>query len=299
MNKTSNKKLYWLLPAGIISGILLLCFFYFFPSGKEPYLTVVNLNVGKADAAVIMTEGHTGMIDTGLAESFDTIDAFLKENSIDTLDFLLLTHYDKDHIGSAVSVLKNYKVKTLYLPDYESGKALYPEVMENKELAEEPVFVDEKLSFSLEKVKADILPAPDPEALLEDDKNTDNDMSLVLMLTCGNKKLLFTGDVENARMEQMLEDPYDLSCDWVKIPHHGNYDKKVKKLLKASGAEYAIVSTSAEVLDDRLLDVLAEKDLKTFYTFEGNVKTLVSDKSIEVSYAKPYTRERNYSKRNK
>lgn len=286
MNKASNRKLQWLLLTGIISGILLLCLFHFFPSGGEPYLTVVNLNVGKADAAVIMTGGHAGMIDTGLADSFDTIDAFLKENSIDTLDFLLLTHYDKDHIGSAVSILKNYHVKTLYLPDYVSNKALYPEVMENKELAETPVFVDEVESFTIDKVKADIYPASDPASLLEDEKNRDNDMSLVLMLNCGNKKLLFTGDVENSRMEQLLEDPYDLSCDWIKIPHHGNYDKKVKKLLKATGAEYAVVSTSTEVLDDGLLDVLEEKDLKTFYTFEGNVKTLVSDRSLAVSYEK-------------
>ena len=109
-------------------------------------------------------------------------------------------------------------------------------------------------------------------------------MSLVCMAVCKGSRLLFTGDIENARMKQMLKDPYDLSCDWIKIPHHGKHDKKLNKLLEAAGPGYAVVSTSEDVLDDDLLEALEDLEPDVFYTFKGDVKTTCTGKGLTVSY---------------
>lgn len=287
MKRLFDNKVRLIVIAGSLAAFIILLFAFFFPRGSKSSLTVTALDVGKGDALVILSETHAGMIDTGYQDSYEKIDAFLKEHSVSSLDFLILTHYDKDHIGSAPAILENYNVKTLYLPAYESEKALYPDVMADARLAGETVYVDQITGFSFDGVKSDIIPASDPAPLLEDEKNRDNDMSLVCMMTYNGTKLLFAGDVENSRMEQMLEDPYDYSCDWIKIPHHGNYDKKLKKLLKAAGAGYAVVSTSSDVLDDSLEEVLEDRDIETFYTFNGDVTTRLSGRDINVSYGSP------------
>jgi len=94
-------------------------------------LTITNLNVGKADCAVLQAGDIVGMIDTGTYDAYSTIDSFLKDNSITEIDFLILTHYDQDHIGSAVKTLSSVDVKNIYLADYVSQKEYYAGLMDS------------------------------------------------------------------------------------------------------------------------------------------------------------------------
>ena len=68
---------------------------------KSNDLTVVFPKLGAADCAILMTEDHTVVIDAGEAEDADTILDVLSDYHRDTIDLLLISHYDKDHVGGA------------------------------------------------------------------------------------------------------------------------------------------------------------------------------------------------------
>jgi len=84
----------------------------------EGELIVDILSVGKGDCSVLRTAGHVIMIDAGFKKTADIIDAYLEENGISRIDVLILTHFDKDHIGGAANVVSNYEIGTVYVPDY-------------------------------------------------------------------------------------------------------------------------------------------------------------------------------------
>ncbi|MDO4555742.1 MAG: MBL fold metallo-hydrolase, partial [Lachnospiraceae bacterium] len=67
--------------------------------GTLPILTVTILKVGKADAIMIQTEDKVMMIDTGEEDDKDKLAIFLKQENISKVDYLIITHFDKDHVG--------------------------------------------------------------------------------------------------------------------------------------------------------------------------------------------------------
>ncbi len=271
-----------LMAACILAGLIVLPRIIKPDAGREK-LIITDLDVGKADAAVVMLGDSTGIIDTGLDDSYDTIAGFLNENKIEKLDFILLTHYDKDHIGSAVELIESIPAERIYLPDYVSEKKLYSPLMDCVADRDGVIFVNKITDFSFGAAGITVYPADDPAPLLSNEKNRDNDMSLVNMITYGNCRMLFTGDIENSRIEQILDADHDISCDWIKIPHHGHYDKKDKALLKKSAPLYAVVSTSEDVLDEELVELLEDRDIKTYYTFNGNISTVCDGRDITLT----------------
>lgn len=81
------------------------------PTGQ---LTVTFLDVGQGDAAVIENDGHAMMIDGGKAEESSYIYAWLKQHQLSTLDVLVATHADADHIGGLPGALNYAKVGTAF-----------------------------------------------------------------------------------------------------------------------------------------------------------------------------------------
>ena len=65
---------------------------------EDPNLTITALSVGKADALVLKQAGHTVLIDTGEKDDGDKIVRFLKNRGIHSVDLLVITHFDKDHV---------------------------------------------------------------------------------------------------------------------------------------------------------------------------------------------------------
>ena len=246
-------------------------------SHEEPALTVTNLNVGKADCAVIRSGDTIGIIDTGTEESYRILDAWLKERRIKDIDYLILTHYDRDHIGGAIQLLKDRTVETVYLADYESEKALYPALMDALSGKPQATFVKTATELAFDDLSVQILPAEDPAPLLADPNTRDNNMSLVCMLTYGENRLLFAGDIEKDRIRQMLDTGEDLDADWIKWPHHGKYQKIDSEFLDQVTPEYVVISTSEEKAPSEKLDeLLSSEQIERFCTIDGNMET-VSD----------------------
>ncbi len=247
-------------------------------------LVVTNLSVGKADSAMLQYDGITGIIDTGSDYTFGIIDDWLKKHGISILDYMILTHYDQDHIGGAIKLLRTYDVKKIYLPDYISSKKYYDDLMAAISGRENVFYISESSIIQYDDLSIEIIPADDPTPLLSDDNNMDNNLSLLCMVSLERNRLLFTGDIEKDRIEQMLDSGRDFKADWIKLPHHGEYQKKQKKLLKKVDPSYSVISTSKEQPpDEELLELLKERQIKSFDTMTSNIVTVCDGQTISVS----------------
>ncbi len=253
------------------------------PTGRT--LVITDLNVGKADAAIVCYGEITGLIDTGKEDAYERIDGWLKSHDITEIDYMILSHFDKDHIGSAVEILQNYHVKTVYYPDYVSSKKGYEPLMEELSNDKEDltaVAVDSEMTIQYDDLTIELLPAEDAASLLAGDK-PDNNMSLMCRYDLGNKKMLFTGDIENARMEQLVNGSDDLSADWIKLPHHGGYEKNEKEFLKRVAPSLGVISTNEErEPEERLINYLDKKKIKYFITMNGDVTTVCDGYSVNM-----------------
>ena len=247
-------------------------------------LVITNLSVGKADCAVLKYNGYVGMIDCGTYDAFETIDSFLQSEGISKIDFLILTHYDQDHIGSAVNILNSYEVSNIYLADYVSQKEYYSSLMDAVNNRKNVFFLNENTSFNYDDLYIDIYPASAPDSLLEDNKNMDNNMSLVSMITFGTKKFLFTGDIEKDRIDQILDDNINLNADYIKMPHHGGYEKNIEDLLNIVNPSIAVISTSDErPADEKLTLLLSAMGIETYDTTYGSIVTICDKNTIKTA----------------
>lgn len=235
-------------------------------------LTITAYAVGDADALLLQLGDTAILIDTGEEDDGERLCAELTAENMDSLDALIITHYDKDHIGGTEAILDAIETERIFCPDYEGSgsawKAFRKAVKKHNGLR----VVPEEQSYEFGELKLEIYPALDPETMKTENGEYDNDLSLVVMVTYGSCRFLFTGDVEKARIREMLSSQTDWSCDLIKMPHHGRYQKALQDLLEAAGPEFAVICCSNEAPPEKkTLELLEKQEITCACTDAGNV----------------------------
>ena len=252
-------------------------------------LSIDFLQVGKADCMVRQVEGKVIMIDTGTQTSVSTVKSFLSANGIDQIDYMIITHYDNDHIGGASALIGSLKVGELFLPDYVRNNDRYRDMMEAAGTNDVAVTrVAEDLTVSGESFRMVINPTHlyDGETLDPDDleDSVDNDFSLIVTMQFGQTRFLFLGDAEKDRLDEFMANTTVSVYKVIKLPHHGDYYKSIKTLLNKSVPEYVVTCIdNAENMDASLVTVLSEKGIPSLLTCQGNIKVLTDGKTLTVS----------------
>lgn len=244
-------------------------------------LTVTFLDVGKADAIIIHTGSEFAVIDCGEKGDGKEIVEYIEENGGDSIDHLIITHYDQDHVGGAAKVIKELDVKNVYAPDYdEDSKELdkYYKALEEKDM--EPQLLTSDIAFSLGDAEFTVY-AP---KLTDYGDGDDNDFSLVTRVEYGETSFIFAGDA----MEQRLSEIMDIGdCDLLKVPYHGRRLDNTDQFLDAVTPEYAVVCTSADEFDSKTQLSLTKRGIEMYATCYNGTITAVSDgKSIAVTSEK-------------
>ena len=88
-------------------------------------IKLVFFEIGKADAFLIFNEGAAILIDTGEAESAEDIISYMEKKGVDSLDYLFITHFDKDHVGGASRIMNAVTVKEIYTSNYPKSSGEY------------------------------------------------------------------------------------------------------------------------------------------------------------------------------
>ena len=155
-----------------------------------------------------------------------------------TIDAVLLTHPDADHLTGFVDVFQRYDVKQIYETGVKSstGQAKAVDEAASREKADEKI-VRAGEDYDFGKVKVRVL-WPTQKGI-EDAGAERNNSSIVLLLTYGDTSLLLTGDAEKEAETQFVMDTQDV--DLLRVGHHGS-DSSTSKTLDVARPEYAIIS---------------------------------------------------------
>ena len=221
---------------------------------------VYFFDVGQGDSIFIQAEnGNQILIDGGPGDvvlaQLGTILPFYDR----TLDMVVLTHPDADHLNGLVEVVKRYKPKMVLETGILHDTVQYEEwrrLLEEKNIPIIHVETGELFSVADGLSIRVLFPFRNQEGKKP---KAVNETSVVLRLDYGEVSFLFTGDIE-AKTERMLSivEREAIDVDVLKAAHHGSKTSSIAEFLKAVSPDAAIISVgrnnryghpSSEVID--------------------------------------------------
>lgn len=204
---------------------------------SENGLEINFIDVGQADAALIICDGETMLVDGGNSEDSNLIYNHLKKMSVSQLDVVLLTHADEDHVGGLSGALSYADAGRILAPktgaDTKAYKNFIRKAGEQGVEIENPVAGD---SFMLGGGLVEI--AGPVHENYEDRNNT----SIVFKLTYGKRSFLFTGDAEREAEADIVNSGFNLKADVLKVGHHGSSGSSSYVFLREVMPGYAVIS---------------------------------------------------------
>ena len=183
---------------------------------EQPISSEVNfINVGQGDCTLIRDRGKVTLIDTGgltyMDVANDSLIPYLRKKKIYKIDAVFITHYDYDHYGALTELAKTYKINNFY--DYSSTY---------------PVNVG-RLTFNNYNYYGD--------GRLEE-----NDKSLVLSFHICKKDFVICGDATKYVEKEIMKHEDSISCDILRIGHHGSNTSTSEEWIKYLTPEEAVIS---------------------------------------------------------
>ncbi|RIA78444.1 beta-lactamase superfamily II metal-dependent hydrolase [Anaeroplasma bactoclasticum] len=241
---------------------------------------VTFFNVGKADAILLQYDDKNMIIDTGTIDSSEYFINRLKELNVSTVDVLIITHFDQDHVGGASSVVNNFTVKEVYQTyEVKTSNVLsaFKVALSQKEIT--PKEVSEETSFYLGDVSYTIYP---PESKTYNNSQSNNS-SLVVRSVYNKNSFLFAGDAEKERLKELNSKAPNLESDVLKVPHHGQLEDNTSTFFKKINPSYAIITDSLEEpRDSQVESYLTAMGVKTYYTKNGDITITSTGNSISI-----------------
>lgn len=229
-----------LLPAGLpgrwLGVIFLLPLVFVRPNTVPPGMVRFTLlDVGQGLAAILQTTGHSLVFDTGprFSVKFNTGDAivlpFLRENGISTVDLLLVSHGDNDHMGGARAVFDRIPVRSVLTSDLD--KLGIPDAVRCRAGQN---WTWDGVDFAL------IHPA---NGHFPGDGN-DNNQSCVLRVTTANGSILLSADIEKPAedylVDKTLRGELNVRADILVVPHHGSKTSSSARFIDAVAPKVAL-----------------------------------------------------------
>ena len=296
ITKKKIKTAYKVLSAIIVLVIAAVGYFFFKPEPEEPpeitegELQVHVIDVGQADSILVLSEDEVMLVDTGdLDDDYtEKIINYIKSFGIDTIDYLVLTHPDSDHIGGAPEIFEEFIIKNCIMPDFAKTTKIYENTLDAIE-AEEGLNLIEAVPdyrFEVGEAKCRVL------APIEEYEDA-NDASVVIKLVFGERSVLLTGDAEKDSEADMVKrySASDLKADVLKSGHHGSRTSSSPALLDKVDPDYAIIScgegNSYGHPHEETIERYAEYGIEVYRTdLVGTVVVKIKDNRITITKEK-------------
>lgn len=244
---------------------------------KKSNFKIYFFNAGKADCILISNNDKYIMIDTGEESLSNEILDYFKNNNITKLDYLIITHFDKDHVGSASSIIDNIQIDNVLQSNYPKESEYYENYLNslsNQNITSKTISGDETFFIGDMQIIVN-----GPTVIY--DSNESNNSSLIVSIKCDNFSYLFMGDSQNSRIKDYLSN-HNEQYDFIKIPYHGNYQKRLTDLLNSVKPQYAVITCSDSEPDvAETVKLLEELSIKYYLTKDGDI-TVKSNDNITV-----------------
>jgi competence protein ComEC len=282
-NELSSRLFSHLSTKALIGATLILLVLAFFawrglPDGR---LHVVFLDVGQGDAIFVQTpSGKQVLIDGGPSETVLLSQLGRQMPFWDrTLDVVMLTHPDSDHITGLVGVLERYRVDTVIFRSMERDDEVYDHWLELLAVEDAAIYQGEAgLGLTLDQGLEMTVLHPGAELLTGTAADSNNN-SIVTRLVYGQVSVLLTGDIEAVVEQQLVRDRAMLASTVLKAAHHGSCTSTTEAFLEAVDPEVVVISVGAENRFELPCDDVLERleELLVFRTDEDGVVEVISD----------------------
>jgi competence protein ComEC len=243
----------------VLTQLLLVLVVTFHPLSnrtENAKLRIDFLDVGQGDSALItMPDGRTLLVDGGgRPEAADlrgskpdrrsigeaVVSEYLWWRGLDTVDYVLATHADADHIDGLNDVLRNFTVAAALVarsPANDPEYVKFAQTLSTTSTQLTTIQAGDMIRFG--DVEFNVLWPP---AAVQPNEPSRNNDSIVLQVSYGKRKILLTGDIEKGAERALLQSAIELHADVVKVPHHGSKSSSTPAFVTATQPRFAIVS---------------------------------------------------------
>lgn len=246
------------------------------PTKEAGEMKVHFLDVGQGLSILVQSDGQTMIYDGGDKSTSSFVVSYLQKQNVTTIDYLISSHYDSDHMAGLIGCLNAFDVKNVISSDYEHDSKLYQSFIQtvaDKGLPMQHPAVGTEFSFGSGSFQI-LAPATI-------DPNDSNKNSVAIKLTNGNNSFIFTGDAESTSEKAMCESGIDLSCDVLVPGHHGSATATSWDFLQATVPEYAVISCGKDNQyghpDKDVMDKLESMDIQVYRTDKQGTIVAVND----------------------
>jgi len=231
----------WLIPFLLLIVILVWSVVLTMPDNK---LHVSFLDVGQGDAILIQTPNHQNiLIDGGPDPQKINLELSKKLPFWDrTIDLIISTQPQADHITGLVEALQRYKVKQALEPGVSYNSPIYQEwlnVIEEKQIKHEIARAGQEIDLGNE-IKLEVLNPP-AESFQGTSQDVDNN-GVVIRLSWGKVSFLFTADIRGEAEFDLVRQRANLKSTVLKVAHHGSKTSTSPQFLAVVNPEVAVIS---------------------------------------------------------
>jgi len=269
-------------------GLLLLtAIFVWYAVFKEERrgLEVDFLDVGQGDAIFIQApNGNQILLDSGPNKKVLTELSKVMPFYDRSLDMIIESHPDNDHIAGFVDVLKKYNVSAVVESGVETNTPVY-QGLKNiiKEKNIQKILAKRGMRINLgDGIYLDIL-----LPIVNNPNFSPHDGMVVLKLNYGQNSFMLTGDMENKMEKYLISIDDNLTSDVLKIGHHGSKTSTSETFLGYVNPEYAVISVGQDNKyghpNQEILDRLNQFGIPIFRTDEkGTIKIASDGESLHI-----------------
>lgn len=273
-----NKHIYLIFLFCVCFGSL----FYLSRAAKsQTYSIQISfIDVGEGDAALVQnSDGYNILLDGGKASAGPTVLAYLRNNGVFSLDAMIVSHPDSDHIGGLITVLEatDITIDTVIYNGYPGDTQTWYDfatAVENEGLtlitAQFPgeIHWGTTTAYILNPISG----------LIHPDTNA---ASLVLLLDHDEVDTLFTGDIDGSVEAEIIARGTPIAADLLKVPHHGSDTGTSIELLNAVQPQDSMISVGPNPYGHPGMETLArllESGTNIWRTdFHGTILVTSSD----------------------
>jgi len=280
--KLKNNKILFLLSLLFLLNLLAWAAVSQCPSG---FLEVNYFAIGQGDSIFIETPVRQQILIDGGPDN-TVLKKLNKEMPFwdRSLDLVILTHPERDHISGLIKVLDRYQVEYVMWNGIESDTVLYQKWKQAlKEEGCQQIIAEDNQVIKLSGSSLEVL-YPFRNLWGESYKRS-NDVSVVTKLVYGKNKFLFTGDVSK-KIERQLADK-NIESDVLKLSHHGSKTSTSEKLLKSVNPSLGIITVGENDFGHphfETLSALEKYDIKVLRTDQdGDIKIMSDRNNLKVS----------------
>lgn len=239
-------------------------------------MTVHFLDVGQGLSVFVQSGSENLIYDGGDKDDSSFVVAYLKEQGVTTIDYLISSHYDSDHVSGLIGCLNAFDVKNVICSDYVHDSKTYQsfiKMVDSKGLTMQHPSVGEEFTFGTGKF---IILAPETI-----DEKESNDNSVVIKLVNGDNSFIFTGDAESSSESDMCQSGINLDCDVLVPSHHGSATGTSWEFLQETVPEFAVISCGKDNQYGHphkdTMDKLESMDIQIYRTDIQGTITVSSD----------------------